>query len=91
MNYKEEKKNQKITVCCTINQKKKLIHDANQLNMPLSCYTSDKLFNGPERNRYFKRKVCKTIVTVGKHLDEIYNLIEESETGFIPVERLLPP
>lgn len=90
MKSKNEPKDQKMTFRCTLSQKNQILETARQFNMPSSTYICDKLFNGNERNKYARRKMCCTLVTAGKYLDEMYNVIAEEETNFVSIEKILP-
>lgn len=90
MRTSKERKDQRITIRCTTIQKKELEHAAHTLGMHPSTYICDKLFDGKDRNKYARRIMCKTLVTVSKNIDEIYNLIEESSSDYIEINKILP-
>ena len=88
---KKELKTERITLRCTPTQKNNLQAEADRLNMPLTTYGTDKLFNGRMRVTYARRKICATLVDTSKYLDEISALIDAEPSDYISKELLLQP
>ena len=86
---KKELKDCKVTLRCTQTQKNELIKQANNLNMPLTTYASDKLFNGKERNMYARRKLCTTLVKGNNKIDIALNTLFEIQSNEIAKEDVI--
>lgn len=87
----KEPKTERITLRVTPSQKNILIKEANEFQMPLSTYATDKLFGGKERNKYARRIMCTTLVTASNSIDEIFNEIEATNSDYIEISKILPP
>ena len=69
---------------------KYLTQMASSLDMPVTTYIQDKAVNGNERNKYARRKMCRVLIETSKSIDDIYNAIAESDTGYIEISSILP-
>lgn len=74
----------------TPSESKYLTQIASSLDMHVTAYIHDKSLSGNERNKYARRKMCKTLVETSKSIDDIYNAIAESNTGYIEINKILP-
>lgn len=87
----KEQKSERITLRMTPSQKNILMKEANKFQMPLSTYAADKLLGGKKINKYARRIMCTTLVTASNSIDEIFDIIEATDSDYIEIAKILPP
>lgn len=87
---KTQKKDHKLTICYTDDEKRRLEQEASSLGMRPSLYAHDKLFNGKERNKYARRAMCKSLVAANYAIDKIYDEIAKTDSEYIEISKIVP-
>lgn len=63
--------------------------NAQALDMPFNTYAQDILMEGNQRKLYAKRKMVTAIITANRHIDQIYELLETTESDYISKESII--
>lgn len=90
MNSKRQKEtlSERVTVRFTPTQLSIIRSKANELGMTHTAYIQDKSVNGRERMNNTKRKLIIATINAQKHLDQLYELLDSTQSNNIPKETI---
>ena len=80
---------EKITVRYTSSELNNFKEKATRLGMKPSAYIRDKSVNGKERSSHAMKKMIAAKVTAQKHIDQLYELLEMTESDSVPKKDII--
>lgn len=85
-----EKKTETIVIRTTPSRKRQLKEAAESLDMPYTTLAEDRIFKGKMTDKYAKRIMVRSLVTVSSTYDKIMNEIVSSNSEYIKVDTIMP-
>lgn len=86
---KKERLDKKETVRYTSEEFDVISEKAKELGMKPSAYIRDKTINGKERSSYAIKKMITAKITAQKHIDQLYELLETTNSDSVPKENII--